>query len=306
MPLRITKSPEGVEIVQVSHPSGSRTEINMYGCTVTSFYPASSPDRDVLFVSEKAVVDGTKAIRGGIPLVFPVFGASPDMPNHGFARISNEWKVDSVNQHKQPDEVESDLTEVWFVLESNEETRKYWPHEFTIKYQVQLRAESLQTALHVVNCDDHVIEFQALLHSYFRLPSDISNVRVEGLKGVSYFDKVAGSNATEEGDELAVTGETDRVFANAPDRIHINFQDENKRRIVVEKWAQVEGETQERNSDVVVWNPWIEKAKGMGDFGDDEYHHMICVEPGRVSAKEKLQPGKMYILKQTISIEAAQ
>ena len=31
--------------------------------------------------------------------------------------------------------------------------------------------------------------------------------------------------------------------------------------------------------DAVVWNPWISKAKGMADFGDDEFRQMLCVEP---------------------------
>ena len=29
----------------------------------------------------------------------------------------------------------------------------------------------------------------------------------------------------------------------------------------------------------MVWNPWVVKAKGMADFGDDEFRQMLCVEP---------------------------
>lgn len=36
----------------------------------------------------------------------------------------------------------------------------------------------------------------------------------------------------------------------------------SKRTLVVEK---------EGFSDAVVWNPWVEKAKGMADFGDEEF-----------------------------------
>lgn len=39
------------------------------------------------YFSKLAVFDGKKAIRGGIPFVFPQFGASQFGPNHGFARI---------------------------------------------------------------------------------------------------------------------------------------------------------------------------------------------------------------------------
>ena len=32
------------------------------------------------------------------------------------------------------------------------------------------------------------------------------------------------------------------------------------------------------NADLVLWNPWVEKSKGMGDFGDEEFNQMVCVE----------------------------
>ena len=42
----------------------------------------------------------------------------------------------------------------------------------------------------------------------------------------------------------------------------------------------------------VVWNPYIEKAKGMGDFADEQYKDMICVEPGLLGHQPVLNPGK--------------
>ena len=34
---------------------------------------------------------------------------------------------------------------------------------------------------------------------------------------------------------------------------------------------------------LVVWNPWIDKAKALVDFEDDEYHEMICLEVGNIT-----------------------
>ncbi|CAH0478937.1 unnamed protein product [Peronospora belbahrii] len=55
-------------------------------------------------------------------------------------------------------------------------------------------------------------------------------------------------------------------------------------------------------TDVVVWNPWAERAKVMQDFGDMEYKNMVAIEPGRVNVKQPLSAGKTYTLKQTISV----
>ena len=47
--------------------------------------------------------------------------------------------------------------------------------------------------------------------------------------------------------------------------------------------------------DSVVWNPWIEKAKGMSDFDPkDGYKNMICVEVGAVYGWQKLEAGDTF------------
>jgi glucose-6-phosphate 1-epimerase len=51
-------------------PTGETVEILLYGATITSWKDAAGAEK--LWLSEKAVTNGTKAVRGGIPLVFPV------------------------------------------------------------------------------------------------------------------------------------------------------------------------------------------------------------------------------------------
>jgi len=46
-----------------------------------------------------------------------------------------------------------------------------------------------------------------------------------------------------------------------------------ERTLIVEK---------ENSSTTVVWNPWVNKARAMADFGDEEWPDMICVETANV------------------------
>ena len=94
-------SKEGKVTLQTS--SGrSRVEVLTYGATVIAWQYNS---QDILFLSKKATLDGSAAIRGGIPIVFPVFGSPKDhedhrglekLPKHGFARTTT-WKVKESN-----------------------------------------------------------------------------------------------------------------------------------------------------------------------------------------------------------------
>lgn len=55
--------------VVASLPTGDSVEILLYGATVISW---KSNAKENLFVSEAAKLDGSKPVRGGIPVVFPV------------------------------------------------------------------------------------------------------------------------------------------------------------------------------------------------------------------------------------------
>ena len=50
--------------------TGESVDILFHGATVISWKSANGKEN--LFLSSKAVLDGSKPVRGGIPLVFPV------------------------------------------------------------------------------------------------------------------------------------------------------------------------------------------------------------------------------------------
>lgn len=291
--------------IVLHHPSGSRAEVFLFGATVTAFYAAQDPTRNVLFLSKKALLDGSKPIRGGIPLVFPVFGSAPGFPNHGLVRTV-DWALRQLDQTVGDD---NSPTVATFALAASAASRAVWDVDFELVYEVKLFANALVTALHVHNKDGKDVAFQALLHTYLAA-DDVRDegVTVEGLKGLAYHDKVAAQDKTEERAVLGFAAETDSVYADAPSPIVVRIRgvDAADRVVTIEKEAFIKSGASQtpQKSDAVVWNPWVDKAKAMGDFGDDEYRSMVCVEPGRVSQQQTLAPGQVYTLQQAIKLSA--
>ena len=73
----------------------------------------------MLYLSSKSAMDGSKAVRGGIPICFPNFGPWKFGAQHGFARTSNSWRV----QH--PPQVDEDTGDVKVTLSSAVKMQKY-------------------------------------------------------------------------------------------------------------------------------------------------------------------------------------
>ncbi len=53
----------------------------------------------------------------------------------------------------------------------------------------------------------------------------------------------------------------------------------------------------------LVWHPWSEKAKDMGDFDPAEWDKMVCIEAANVRESAiTLAPGKVHTLKMQIRV----
>ena len=261
----------------------STAEIYLHGAQVTQFRKKDEPP--LLFVSQCSRFTEGQPIRGGIPVVFPWFGPREGLGQHGFARIK-PWDLREFTP--APDGSVS----VRFRLPDCPEASAF--HAFTADYIVTVN-QALTLQLIVTNqSKDGEFTFENCLHSYFEV-GDVTAISINGLRGLSYLDKVAGFvEKTETSNALRIASEVDRVYLDATGTVEI-FDPRLGRKIVVEKQG---------SASTVVWNPWIAKARQMPDFGDEEYERMVCVESGNVASNSiSLPPGGSSILTVKLSSE---
>ncbi|KAJ1676276.1 hypothetical protein EV182_008518 [Spiromyces aspiralis] len=128
------------------------------------------------------------------------------------------------------------------------------------------------------------------MHTYLRVDND-GIVGVRGLKGCEFVDKVRECQGQEERDVVDVTCNEDRVYKDVKEDVVVDLGRE--RQIIIKRFNY---------SDIVLWNPWQEKARDMSDFDDDEYKQMVCVEPGTVSKPIKLGPGQTWVAGQLLRL----
>ena len=259
----------------------STAEIYLHGAHVTSFRKHGQPP--LLFLSQCSRFEPGQAIRGGVPIIFPWFGAREGMGMHGFAR-NKTWELKEITP--APDGTVS----VRFRLPDSPEAGAYPP--FSAEYVVGMN-DGLTLELIVTNKSaDAKLEFEECLHTYFAV-EDIAAASIVGLKGVSYLDKVANfAKKTETDDAIRISSEVDRVYLDATGIVEV--RDERLGRVI--------HVAKEHSASTVIWNPWITKAQQMADFGNDEYQKMVCVESGNVNSnKVILEPGKSSRLKVKLS-----
>lgn len=266
-----------LELIVVDHPQ-AKASFALQGAHLLSWKPAG--EEEALWLSSNTPFKNGVALRGGVPICWPWFGpaAQQGLPAHGFAR-NLPWTLKAHNE-------DDNGVVLTFELQSSEETKKLWPHDFTLyaRFKVGKTCE--------IELEAHgEFETTSALHTYFSV-GDISAVKVSGF-GDRYIDKVL--NAQE-----GVLTDGVQTFPDRTDRVYLNAEACNvihdgalKRNIEV-----IHG----HHSNVVGWNPGPALSVSMGDMPDDGYKTFVCVETACVTEPQKASEEKPSRLSQSIRV----
>jgi glucose-6-phosphate 1-epimerase len=284
--LRFEDAPGGLVRAVISTPL-AEADIYLQGGHVAHWTPRGQ--RPVLFVSPKSLFAPGKAIRGGVPIIFPWFGGRNDGkpgPAHGFAR-SMEWAVEGTKLDNRG------KVEVTLSLAPNEAIRGFGYDAFHLRFRVTVGAQ-LEMELETRNDAKEPLTYEEALHTYFAV-ADIDQTSVSGLEGTTFIDKTDGFKRKQLGNEaVRVAKETDQVHLSTQATCVVHDPIWN-RRIVVEKSG---------SDSTVVWNPWVDKTKGMSDMAPGDWKDMICVESANAADNAvHLAPGASHTLKTAIRVE---
>lgn len=232
---------------------GACVRVAAHGAQVLSWTGADGRER--LYRPPQPPARPDQPLRGGVPVVFPQFGAAGPLPKHGFAR-DRRWAFAAAG-------VEHGAPLLRLVLDDDATTRALWPHAFRATLAVRLQPGALELRLSVLNTGDAAFSFTAALHSYLAVDRS-APPRIGPL----------------EGRRLSVDGAVDRVFAGAGPCFALRHAGGG---LVIEH---------DGFPDLVLWNPGPDGAAALPDLPDADWRAMLCVEAARVARPVRLAPGQ--------------
>ncbi len=266
-------------IVVLANQYGS-AEISLLGAQTISYRPTGNPP--VLFMPHAYDAKAAgEEIHGGIPVCWPWFARNgPEGSKlHGVARYAR-WSVKAT-------EYDEDMTEITLGLVSDDATRAVWPHDFELELKISVSMK-LTLALRATNTGTDAFTVTEGFHPYF-LVRDRDQTEVLGVDGCTFTD----TTEPEKGGRVwtgacAVRGGGSKIFEVSKYEYVLMDHGLNRAIAVVSRG----------NKRLVVWNPGVESADCVADFGMDGWRKFVCVEPCSTptDAAYTLKPGEAHDL----------
>lgn len=273
--------PPNEALVHLQSPDGSRATVLLHGGHLVSWIPAGGQEQ--LYLSPRSRFGAGASVRGGVPVIFPQFAEQGPGPRHGLAR-NRPWQV--VQQDRGRDDALLVLR-----LQDDEATRAAWPHAFALELTVRLTAQQLDLELAVDNLGDQPFDFQAALHSYWRVDA-LTHTVVQGLQGCRYQDQVAGgAEGVQHSSRLELLGQgpIDRIVHEVPGGLGLTEMGPPPARRLALAFEGFE--------DAVVWNPGPQHE--LSDLPADGWQHFVCLEAAQIQRRIHLPAGESWVARQS-------
>lgn len=280
--LKCVQGQGGLPCVVLQAANGATAHVYLQGAHVTCWQVPGLGQQ--LFLSQAADFAEGKALRGGVPVIFPQFGLFGTGPKHGFARTA-QWQLDANA---------SDAHRAVLRLTQAPAGVNPWPYAFEACLEATLLPMGLTIGLSITNTDSRPFSFTSALHSYFAV-AQLQQTRIEGLEACSYWDNGTPleNRHAPQNQPLAVTGALDRVYFQTPAHLTL-LQPHQQLHIHSQGFV-----------DTVVWNPGAEGAAALPDMLAEEYTQMLCIESAVVDTPIYLQPGQQWTGVQALQVQAA-
>eukprot|EP01041_Mallomonas_annulata_P006054 gene6054-12207_t len=239
----------------LENENGAKAIVRTYGGNLFTWI--TKDGIEIMGKRPDAVRDDSKPYAGGAPHCFPQFGPGA-LPQHGFAR----------GMKFIPEERAKKLSfdRMIFKLEPDEETKKIYDFDFEYRFDITLRADSLEWDVILINKGDKPYSATLGLHTYLDV-SSLKNVKITGpFSGKATVDKNTGAEGVATSDEIVVNAPIDTLYKGVNGPIVITDTGKGTKLTL----------TSTGYSDTVVWNPYGNEAMG--------YDKFICVEPVQSTA----------------------
>lgn len=273
---------QGQEAVAITAADGATATVLLHGAHVVSW---RTPDgEEQLYLSEKSAFEIGRAVRGGVPIIFPQFELLGPLPRHGLAR-NRAWRLVSAAAATQAPAQPLAV----FELIDDEATREIWPFAFRAELTVAVAGDRLDIELAVSNpSGDATLAFTAALHTYLRV-RDVRSASLTGLQRLRYRDCLARTEQIDPQPALAFDGEIDRIYFDSA------------RPLVLRDGERVMEVGSEGFLDAVVWNPGPQKCAQLADMPEGGWLEMLCIEAACIGEPVRVAPGQEWFGRQTLT-----
>lgn len=269
----------GLACTRIALANGDSVRVSDLGAQLLSW---NARGQERLFLSERAVLDGSAAIRGGVPLCFPQFNARGPLPKHGLLRRSTwQWLGADGQGETSTARWRWEVASPWHAD---------FPHGLRAELAVTVSPDTLRVQLSATNTGSSALAFTGALHTYLAVQG-ADMAALNGLEGAAFWNAAKHFSPAIQHGAVTLGEEVDRVYARTAQPLQLRDAAGTLQISQDSAWPET-----------VVWNPGPALCATLPDMQGADWMRMLCVEAAAINQPVALHPGQHWQAGQTLQV----